>query len=169
MAHVLFTSKITTNRVDTVRRRSPKTFCAAKILENIFLKKIFRVYLIITIMVTRVVEDDFTDSWCDICLNFPYCFDKTKQTKSHGLDNGEYSYRSAPRSLLEVLLSQQLAFTGSSRGDVGTFKNIKTTLETSLCTSVLFCSSSSLASSSALNTFASQPQPRSPMVKPDAR
>ena len=60
------------------------------------------------------------------------------------------------------------AFTGSSRGDVGTFKNIKTTLETSLCTSVLFCSSSSLASSSALNTFASQPQSRSPMVKPDA-
>ena len=29
------------------------------------------------------------------------------------------------------------AFTGSSRGDVGTFKNIKTTLETSLCTSLL--------------------------------
>ena len=53
------------------------------------------------------------------------------------------------------------AFTGSSRGDVGTFTKIKTTLKTSLYTSVLFCSSSSLASSSALNTFASQPQPRS--------
>ena len=85
-----------------------KHFVPQKCFENSFLRKIFRVYLLITIMVTSAVEDVFTDSWCDICLNFPYCFDKTKQTKSHGLDNGEYSYRSAPRSLLEVLLSQHL-------------------------------------------------------------
>ena len=161
MAHVLFTSKITTNRVDTVRRRSPKTFCAAKILENIFLKKIFRVYLIITIMVTSAVEDDFTDSWCDICPDV-FLIVLTKQSKQNHMDwTMENIHTEVP---LEVYLKfysvSSSAFTGSSRGDVGTFKNIKTTLETSLCTSVLFCSSSRLASSSALNTFASQPQPR---------
>ena len=92
--------------------------CPQKIAKNILCRKNFREYFL---------EEDFSSLFDNHnngnqcsgrCFHwflvwhlpgrFLYCFDKTKQTKWHGLDNAEYSYRSAPRSLLEVLLTQHL-------------------------------------------------------------
>ena len=84
--HTHFSHKKSLSRELTLSAEDrQKHFVPQKCFEISFLRKIFRVYLIITIMVTSAVEDVFTDSWCDICPDV-FLIVLTKQSKQNHMD-----------------------------------------------------------------------------------